>query len=136
MSKQISGIVTIITYTKESFDLQKENALKVQPTIEGDVIWQDDQGDFGRVVMENAFDQPEVVQSSVRSARERSSARPRITNRRPWTESDLVKLKSLSKQYISANEMARILNRTPGAIRQKAKDLEISVGHTRGRRKW
>jgi hypothetical protein len=139
MSKQIFGYMMVTAYTEAAMDLWVGFAKDYQSTLEYDITWQGNHGDFNRKVFEavaqpdviEVVDQPEVVEASVRS-----SAKPRGAHRRSWTKNDLVTLKNLSEQYISVNEMARILNRTPGAVRQKAKDLEISVGHTKGRRKW
>jgi hypothetical protein len=51
---------------------------------------------------------------------------------RPWTKDDVRLLKILSREKMSVRAMARNLNRTVGAIRQKAGSLEVRLPGARG----
>jgi hypothetical protein len=49
--------------------------------------------------------------------------------RRPWTAQDERELKKHSKSKTPVKTISRTLKRTPGALRQKARQLGISIGH-------
>jgi hypothetical protein len=49
--------------------------------------------------------------------------------RREWTVQDEKELKKHSKNKTPVKAISKELKRTPGAIRQKARNLGISVGH-------
>jgi hypothetical protein len=49
--------------------------------------------------------------------------------RREWTAQDERELKKHSKNKTPVKAISKELKRTPGAIRQKARNLGISVGH-------
>jgi ribosomal protein L13E len=51
--------------------------------------------------------------------------------RREWTVQDEKELKKHSKNKTPVKAISKELKRTPGAIRQKARNLGISVGHRR-----
>jgi ribosomal protein L13E len=51
--------------------------------------------------------------------------------RREWTAQDEKELKKHSKNKTPVKGISKALRRTPGAIRQKARNLGISVGHRR-----
>jgi len=51
--------------------------------------------------------------------------------RREWTVQDEKELKKHSKDRTPVKAISKALKRTPGAIRQKARNLGISVGHRR-----
>jgi hypothetical protein len=59
----------------------------------------------------------------------------RKTNSRPkrvaWTRQHVSDLKAHSKKKTPVGNIAKSMKRTPGAIRQKAMSLGISVGHRR-----
>lgn len=50
---------------------------------------------------------------------------------REWTVQDEKELKKHSKNKTPVKRISKALKRTPGAIRQKAHSLGISVGHRR-----
>jgi hypothetical protein len=56
-------------------------------------------------------------------------------NRRPrvksWTKEDLAELRKYSKDKLPVAKIARLLKRTAGALRQKARILGIRIGHRR-----
>ena len=54
--------------------------------------------------------------------------------RREWTRDDVKELKKHSKGKTPVKTVSRVLKRTPGALRQKAYALGISLGH-RNKRK-
>jgi hypothetical protein len=49
--------------------------------------------------------------------------------RREWTAQDERALKKHSKEKTPVAAISKALKRTPGALRQKARNLGISVGH-------
>jgi hypothetical protein len=49
--------------------------------------------------------------------------------RRAWTAQDERKLKKHSKTRTPVKTISRTLKRTPGALRQKARQLGFSIGH-------
>jgi hypothetical protein len=52
--------------------------------------------------------------------------------RREWSAQDERKLRKHSKSKTPVKDISKALKRTPGALRQKARSLGISLGH-RGR---
>lgn len=56
-------------------------------------------------------------------------------NRRPrvksWTKEDLAELRKYSKDKLPVVKITRLLKRTAGALRQKARILGIRIGHRR-----
>jgi len=52
--------------------------------------------------------------------------------RREWSAQDERKLREHSKSKTPVKDISKALKRTPGALRQKARSLGISLGH-RGR---
>ena len=50
---------------------------------------------------------------------------------RTWTAQDEKELKKHSKSKTPVKVIAKALKRTPGALRQKARQLGISIGHRR-----
>ena len=61
-------------------------------------------------------------------------ARTKRVTRRDWTRDDVKELKKHSKGKTPVKTVSRVLKRTPGALRQKAYALGISLGH-RNKRK-
>jgi hypothetical protein len=53
------------------------------------------------------------------------------TKRVDWTKQHVSDLKSHSRRKTPVDKIAKSMKRTPGAIRQKAMSLGISVGHRR-----
>ncbi len=53
------------------------------------------------------------------------------TPRRSWTSSDERELKKHSKSKSPVDNIAKAMKRTAGAIRQKAMQIGIPVGHRR-----
>lgn len=53
------------------------------------------------------------------------------TQRRPWTKDQLAELKRHSKARTPVVKIAKAMKRTPGALRQKAIQLNIGLGHQR-----
>jgi hypothetical protein len=53
------------------------------------------------------------------------------TKRRAWTGADVTSLKSHSKKKSPVTQIARLLKRSAGAIRQKALSLGLPIGHRR-----
>jgi hypothetical protein len=49
--------------------------------------------------------------------------------RREWTTQDEKELKRHSKNKTPVKEISKVLKRTPGSLRQKARNLGISIGH-------
>jgi len=52
-------------------------------------------------------------------------------NRRPWTKQDVRELKEHSRSKTSVKKISVAMKRTIGALRQKALDLGLSLGHRR-----
>ena len=50
---------------------------------------------------------------------------------RAWTKDDLLELKAHSKARTPLPEIAKAMNRTEGALRQKALRIGIGLGHRR-----
>ena len=61
-------------------------------------------------------------------------ARIKRVIRRDWTRDEVKELKKHSKAKTPVKTVSRALKRTPGALRQKAYALGISLGH-RNKRK-
>jgi hypothetical protein len=51
--------------------------------------------------------------------------------RSPWTKDDIRQLKAYSKAKTPVVEVAKAMKRTEAAVRQKAKTIEIGLGHRR-----
>jgi hypothetical protein len=61
-------------------------------------------------------------------------ARTKHVTRRDWTRDEVKELRKHSKGKTPVKTVSRVLKRTPGALRQKAYALGISLGH-RNKRK-
>jgi hypothetical protein len=57
-------------------------------------------------------------------------AKQRI-KRKSWTKPQLVELRKYSKDKLAVKKISRLMKRTPGALRQKARSLGIRLGHRR-----
>jgi hypothetical protein len=53
------------------------------------------------------------------------------TNPRPWTKQDERELKAHSRSKTPVKKISGAMKRTPGALRQKALDLGLLLGHRR-----
>jgi hypothetical protein len=62
-------------------------------------------------------------------------ARRKRIVRRDWTRADVKELRQHSKNKTPVKAISRALKRTPGALRQKARVLEIPLGHRRTKKK-
>ena len=62
----------------------------------------------------------------------RSGRKVKRVVRREWSAQDERKLRKHSKNKTPVKDISKALKRTPGALRQKALSLGISLGH-RGR---
>jgi hypothetical protein len=51
--------------------------------------------------------------------------------RSPWTKDDIRQLKAYSKARTPVVEVAKAMKRTEAAVWQKAKTIEIGLGHRR-----
>jgi hypothetical protein len=51
--------------------------------------------------------------------------------RKEWTKDDLRSLKQYSRERVPVKKVARLLKRTEGALRTKAFNMGISLGHQR-----
>ena len=51
--------------------------------------------------------------------------------RRSWSKTDLRELKAHSRSKSPVKRIAKAMKRTPGALRQKAFSLGLSLGHRR-----
>ncbi len=58
-----------------------------------------------------------------------AAARTKRVVRRDWTRDEVKELKKHSKNKTPVKTVSRALKRTPGALRQKAYALGISLGH-------
>jgi hypothetical protein len=65
----------------------------------------------------------------------KSIARKKRVVRRGWTRTDVKELRQHSKDKSRVTTISRVLKRTPGALRQKARALGISLGHQRAKKK-
>ena len=57
--------------------------------------------------------------------------RKKTAHRSPWTKEDVRELKAHSKARTPVSMVAKALKRTEGAVRQKALEIGIGVGHRR-----
>ena len=57
--------------------------------------------------------------------------RRKTAHRSPWTKEDVRELKAHSKARTPVSNVAKALKRTEGAIRQKALEIGIGIGHRR-----
>jgi len=55
----------------------------------------------------------------------------RRTKRKPWTKADIVELRKHSKARTPVSRIAKATRRTEGALRQKALQLGLGLGHRR-----
>ena len=53
------------------------------------------------------------------------------TKWRPWTRADVTALKKHSRAKTAVAQISRVMERTHGAVRQKALSLDLSIGHRR-----
>jgi hypothetical protein len=53
----------------------------------------------------------------------------KATNRRAWTAADKKELRRHSKAKTPVAKISKAMKRTPGALRQKARNLGFSIGH-------
>jgi hypothetical protein len=60
-----------------------------------------------------------------------ATKRTRRTKRRPWSKQDVRELRAHSRSKSPVKKIARAMKRTAGALRQKAHDLSLSLGHRR-----
>jgi hypothetical protein len=63
-------------------------------------------------------------------------ARTKRVTRRDWTRDEVKQLKKHSKGKTPVKTVSRVLKRTPGALRQKAYALGISLGHRNKENEW
>ena len=57
--------------------------------------------------------------------------RKKTAHRSPWTKEDVRELKAHSKARTPVSKVAKVLKRTEGAVRQKALEIGIGIGHRR-----
>jgi hypothetical protein len=62
-------------------------------------------------------------------------ARTKRVVRRDWTRADVKELRQHSKDKTRVRTISKVLKRTPGALRQKARALGIPLGHRRIKKK-
>jgi hypothetical protein len=62
-------------------------------------------------------------------------AKSRRVVRRDWTRTEIKELRQHSKNKTRVQIISRALKRSPGALRQKARALGISLGHRRTKKK-
>jgi hypothetical protein len=55
----------------------------------------------------------------------------RLNKWRPWTDADVAALKKHSMKKTAVAEIELLMQRTHGAIRQKACSLNLPIGHRR-----
>ena len=53
------------------------------------------------------------------------------SRRREWTKEDISEIKGHSRARTPVAKMSKLMKRTAGALRQKAFDLGLSLGHRR-----
>lgn len=58
-------------------------------------------------------------------------AKKKRVKRREWTKADIKELKAHSKARTPVAKLAKMTKRTVGALRQKALNLGIGLGHLR-----
>jgi hypothetical protein len=64
-------------------------------------------------------------------ARRTTRGKTSLAKWRPWTKADVTALKKHSRTRTAVPEIVRLMQRTHGAIRQKACSLNLSIGHRR-----
>ncbi len=57
----------------------------------------------------------------------KKTAAKKTSTRKPWTAADVKTMRSLAKKKTPAAQIAKQLQRTPGATRQKAFSLGVSL---------
>jgi hypothetical protein len=67
----------------------------------------------------------------MRKAKKQSLNSRKRTKRVPWSASDLKDLRTHSKTKTPVVKISRAMKRTAGALRQKAQQLGIPLGHRR-----
>ena len=55
----------------------------------------------------------------------------RRTKRVSWTKSHLAELRKYSRDMLPVKKISRLMKRSVGALRQKARHLGIRIGHRR-----
>jgi hypothetical protein len=68
-----------------------------------------------------------MARRTTRTTRRKTS----LNKWRPWTEADLTALKKHSRKKTAMPEIELLMQRTHGAIRQKAHSLNLPIGHRR-----
>jgi len=58
-------------------------------------------------------------------------AKNSVTKRRSWTKDQVAELRRYSKAKTPVVKIAKVMKRTTGALRQKALELNIGLGHQR-----
>jgi hypothetical protein len=53
----------------------------------------------------------------------------KATTRREWTTAQEKELRKHSKAKTPVSKISKVMRRTPGALRQKARNLGFSIGH-------
>ena len=62
-------------------------------------------------------------------------ARRKRVVRRDWTRADVKELRQHSRDKTRVKTISKVLKRTPGSLRQKARALGIPLGHRRPKKK-
>lgn len=65
--------------------------------------------------------------------RAKTKAKPGA-KKRPWSKTDEAELRRFSREKKAVASISRVMKRTQGALRQKAFDIGISLGHRARRR--
>ncbi len=55
----------------------------------------------------------------------------RRVKRKAWTKAQLAELRKYSKDKLPVKKISKLMKRTVGALRQKARLLHIRIGHRR-----
>jgi hypothetical protein len=50
---------------------------------------------------------------------------------KPWTKAQVNELRRYAKERMRVKKISRLMNRTVGSLRQKARALRIRLGHRR-----
>ncbi|MSO68328.1 MAG: hypothetical protein EXQ82_11160 [Pseudolabrys sp.] len=58
-------------------------------------------------------------------------AKRRRTKRAAWTRAQVAELRRYSKDRLRVKKISRLMKRTVGSLRQKARSLGIRLGHQR-----
>jgi len=66
-----------------------------------------------------------------KAAAKKVAKKVKTSARREWSASDVRDLKTHSRQKTPVSKIAKAMNRTEGALRQKAFGLGLSLGHRR-----